>query len=652
MRNGPIRPEVRTSDIDRRNVSYAMWEQTVGVSPGLPWAPASSLGAQEVATLLATCRTAVLVVGRRKASAALLEHALASVPPSGRLYVYGPRALETNARIPQQLGVLSERVLPRLGLDAPADWLVVDSGRAALLLIGPSHDERRLLVRADGALARTLFEAFRALFWFHATREGLPDTGGTYAFRTPLPAPFPDPGADIVLPSGRIAIGKGLPDAIADAEIRIVPGGAAPDRADIVFVPPDPKSFASPMRLARDMARVVWLDTGLPRTSVSRERLVFDLVEAPIALQLEWPKKDAIELYHRLSRCAQKPEWQFHAQRRLADVAGRVLLEGATAPAGVRDSEVVQAADVIAPLDAFDGVQPDEFPEPPPLARRVTYEWSARPRTLPAGARKAELVRRWRDLDEWARRQVDTLRQTLAGMEGAEHGLLERVRARLSGHDALRQRRSRIQDELEELGEAPPSQHFAGAGDLVRRIAEAGREVRGMLDEAHRARLAAEDAVAEAEQRAAWQARTQRAAEELAAKRAELGSLELRVQAAAVALEEAEKTQKAAEVKRARKARDAAQEAVKRVSVEIRGREQRASEPFAFQAPARPPGPALPPEAAAPAVPEEAPPELGELFEHRNQRYLAVKTWDQVPRAVPVARRLQSVLVSSSEHAE
>jgi len=243
-------------------------------------------------------------------------------------------------------------------------------------------------------------------------------------------------------------------------------------------------------------------------------------------------------------------------------------------------------------------------------------------------------------------------------------------------------------------------------------------------------RVSAEDAAAEAQQRAEWEARTRRAAGDLTAKRAELAALEQREAAAATDLEEVEKSlgsaidavrevrrasltderdrvsaefgqarrerdaqlgapkhlrkeaarkvidveqrltrlkrefdslstwsppssefaEERAAVSRSREARDRAQNAAKVVSSEIRRLQQLASEEFAFKAPPRLPAPAAPQEVAPPPVPDEAPPEIGELFEHRGKRYLAVRTWEQVPPAIPVARRLKSEIVPLTDH--
>ena len=98
-------------------------------------------------------------------------------------------------------------------------------------------------------------------------------------------------------------------------------------------------------------------------------------------------------------------------------------------------------------------------------------------------------------------------------------------------------------------------------------------------------------------------------------------------------------------VTRARETRDKARAAAKEVLSEIHRLERLAREQFIFKSPPRLVAPAVPKEVPSPPVPDEAPPELGELFEHQGKRYLAVKTWEQVSKALLVAIRLKSTLV-------
>lgn len=69
------------------------------------------------------------------------------------------------------------------------------------------------------------------------------------------------------------------------------------------------------------------------------------------------------------------------------------------------------------------------------------------------------------------------------------------------------------------------------------------------------------------------------------------------------------------------------------------------AEEFRFSRPSRLEPPAALEVRAAPEIPAEAPPELGDLYEHQGRRYLAIRTWEQLKRAEPVARRLQAELV-------
>lgn len=725
MHSGPIDAATVEFEVDRRGDTCAVWEQSVGACADFPWPAASSITRSDVASLLSSAESAVLAVGRGAAGVQLLGHALDALPASCRLYLYASRAAENDANLRNRLSQLSGRVLARFGYDAPADWLAVDGGRAALLLVGPSGAVRRWRMTVDRPVARTLFEAFRVLFWFQASREGLADPSGEYGFRTPLPAPFVDPGDDVMLHSGRLVVGGALPEPLLDADIRIVTGSVGPGRAGTLFVAPDAREFGTALGLARGGAKVVWGDTGLPKTSVSRERAVLDLVESPLALQLEWPRADAIDLYHRLVKASQRPEWQFHPQRRLADIGGPVLLEGASGTVTVQEHELVRLPEVVVPLGGSAGTEPRQFPQPPPLARRVTYQWREIPETLPEGAREAELARSWRAVDEWARRQVEVLRQALATSEGMERGFLDRLRNAIGGHDERRRRRGRLKGQLDELGEAPPSRHHEGAAEVVRALEEIGEEIRDLLNQGHADRVQAESDAADEQQKSEWEARCGRARQELAAKRGELGlaesgeaaaaaeveAAELGLEAASVGARESrgaalareseriseelattrqerdaqgaskqqrkgaarrmhELEQQAARVKksldallgwrparselpaeyeaveRANGALKEARELVRALGADVDRLERAAAEPYFFRAPQSPAPPAMPQDAKAPIVPQDAMPELGEMFEHKGRRYLAVKTWEQAARAGVVAARLQATLVA------
>ncbi|MCO5166631.1 MAG: hypothetical protein M9894_09725 [Planctomycetes bacterium] len=729
MRSGPLAPELKERTVDRSETTFALWESVAGGGAcDLPWRKATDVVAA-VTSLIGSAKSLVVATGKTTTSGALLDAVLASPPGAVRTYVYAGRHVESDRRVFQALGSASDRLLMRLGYDLPADWLVADAGRAGVLLVGPPGADRRWAVPVDGQLARSLFEAFHALFWHHATREALPDAAGVVAFRSPLPAPTASRGNDVTLPAGRLLIDGKLAELIAEADVRVLPDGSVGGRAGIAFVPPK-GDVTVPKQLAAEATQVVWADAGLPRTAVSRERMVLDLVERPVALQLEWPRRDAIDMYHRLTKLAASPSWRFHARRRLADVTGEVLVEGATAPGKVVPVLTLDATEVTAPPDRFDEAQPERLPDPPPLALRVTYRWKLLPLALPTGAREAELTRQWRAVNEWATRRVETLRQALDGLEGEEKSILDRLRRWLSGHDELRRRHAMARETLQVLAEVPPGQQPATAGELLQQLEAATQDVKALAGEWHSVRSKAETSSAEASQRAEWQERTSRAASDAAAKRTELAGAEGQVQEAGSALESAEallkpaldvlrakrkaaleadrdlaakelaearreaeeqinaNSKKRKELKRrvttleerhgqigrdldlvnaweppssdlgealapvtaAKAALDAARERARTLSSAVATLEAATNEPFVFAPLSRPArAPELPVvDVAAPPVPGEAPPELGELFEHKNKRYLALKTWEQVARARPVAARLKADLVAMS----
>jgi colicin import membrane protein len=742
MRSGPIRAEQAEQRIDRRAESLALWERGRAASIDLPWTRAEQFNKDDLKSLLANATTVAVAVATTDPGRSLLEAALEHAPKSGRTYVYCDRAIEVDSGFVRRLGSLGDRVLVRLGYRLPADWLVVDQGRQGLLVVGPPGAARRWVIPVDGAIARSLFEAFRVLFWFHSSREALPDAAGNVAFRAPLAAPFDDPGADLPLAAGHLRFDAALDDPVPDADIRVSPQVSDPGPARVVFIPPTdsglngvavhPLSLDLPAALARSGKRLVWSDVGLPKMTITRQRAVLDLVDAPVALQLEWPRAAAIDLFHRLERVATQPEWEFHPARRLGDVQGEVLLHGARQPAKIQPSVTLDGGDASAPLMEFDTARPARLPAVPPLALEATIRWRRVPPALPAGSRTADLVRSWTAVDEWAARQVEAHRGRLDSLDGQE-GLLAKLRRWLPSRDAAVLERRRLRDELEVLGDARPSQAPEQARQQVDRLVQIGSKLDALQREAHEQRQSAEDAQAHETQKAAWETKVETAESKLLGLRAQLGANEEAQKAAkadeqtarevldelvgtirlqrlerleqegstlegeleAVRAEVAElesahrgRPPKAARKELSRKQHQAEQavarnkreregaggwtpqpaelgdaaallnEASKRLAdlgaqakvlvADVKAAERDAAQEFRFERPPRIPGLSTASAAAGPQIPAEAPPELGELFEHQGRRYLALRTWEQVRRAEPVARRLNAELVAAA----
>lgn len=538
MPTGAIQPLPQSRTLDRSNEAYALWEQNPTPNAvELPWPKAASLNAASVAALIANGKT-VMVGGSR---VGLYEHVLAAVRPDTRVYAYGAQAIEGNQGLEQTIAKAKNQIMVRLGYDLPANWIVVDGGRTGVLLVGSPGDEPQWAIPLAPVQARSLFEAFRILFWFHARRERLPDTAGSFGYRPPLQAPYRDPGTDVALPAGRLVLNGQLPDPVPDAEFRIVPNGLNPGRGSTLLMPPERGKFVQVRDLAQKGQTVVWTDTGLPRTTITRQRLVMDLIAAPIAIQLEWDTATAVDVFHRVHKACEAPKWVFHAQRRLQDIAGKVLLEGASSAMSVTKDEPISLPDVVAPLATFDSAEPKDFPKPYPLAKKVVYSWTTVPEVVPTGAGKAKMVKQWTALDEWAGRSVEVLRRRLDTMEQDEPGFLGRLKRLLSGQTAVKQERARIRNVLVELGEQPPSQR-SDAAKVVEDLVEEAKKIRQLLQRAHEDRQKAEDDADEEEQRVAWQASAERIKGELAEKRKALADLESKVPAAEGAFKEAEAT--------------------------------------------------------------------------------------------------------------
>jgi hypothetical protein len=130
----------------------------------------------------------------------------------------------------------------------------------------------------------------------------------------------------VALPAGRLVWNAPLPDSMRDAEIRILPSRTAPGRAAKFFVAPAADDFSFPQTLASATTRVVWSDLGLPRTAVSVERLLVDLVEGPIGLQLEWPRGNAVAMLQSLDAVARAPAFEFFQSGDCATCCARCSL--------------------------------------------------------------------------------------------------------------------------------------------------------------------------------------------------------------------------------------------------------------------------------------------------------------------------------------
>lgn len=615
-RSGPIAPENAVEAIDQGSNEYALWEhgETGAFSPPRDWVDMASRKALDLASVVKSAQVVAMAARGGEAAHRLLDSVLGSVGPQCRLYLYGDRALERDAAFVRKLKNVGDRALARLGARPPADWLTVDAGANGLLFAGPATGSPRWAIPVCAEVSQSLFVAFRTLFWFHADREALPDAGGASAMRKPLDSPFRDPGTDSRLPAGRLGFGQAFDDAVPDAEIRVSPPASGAAAARLFFVHPGAGAVSLKRPLARHKpgSRVVWADTGLPETAVTRRRMVTSFTEARTSLQLEWPAKDAIAMLNCLDDAAREPEWEFRPAARLGSVKGKVLLDGATEPAAVAAATELDGGDVPAPLSAFDHARPKPFPDIPPLALKVKVKWRRIPARVPRDAGKAEIQKDWDRADEWWKRVADGIRGALEDCKDPDDNFQELAR---------------IEEELTEACESPPSREPAEAGEILAKLAELADSANRVRQSIVERRQRAEDEAERAKQKAEWKSRIERAKANMEASQRKLSDLEARPRPSGTV---------------PRRVRREIADLKKKIGNARRA----ASEKFRFREPKRLPQP-QPINTQPPSVPPEALPEIGELYERNGKRFLAIRKWEEFEHAMPVAERLGAELVAA-----
>lgn len=618
-RSGQIVPENEVEETDRGAEECALWERRGdgAFSPPPSWIDLTSPEGADIASVVRDARVVAMAAGGAEAAHRLLDGVLKSAGPRRRVYLYGDRALARDAAFVGKLAANSDSMLARFGAPPPADWITVGAGAEGLLFAGPPTGHRRWAIPVRAEVSRSLFVAFRTLFWFHAEREALPDFDGAQAIRKPLDSPFPDPGTDVRLAAGRLGFGQTLDDPVPDAEIRVSPSISGARAARLFFMHPGAGavSLKRPLALRESGSQVVWVDTGLPETAVTRSRMVMSLAEAPIALQLEWPAKDAIAMLKCLDDAARQPEWEFRAAARLDSIKDEILLEGATEPAKVDATVELDGGDVRASLLEFDHARPKPFPDIPPLALKVKVKWRRIPAQVPPDAGKAKIQNDWDRVDDWARRIADEIRDALKEYKDGDDKLEE--------YD-------RIEDELVNASESPPSRVPAEAGKMLVKLADLAGEVNRTRQSIVGRRQEAKDEAELARQKSEWESRTDLAKANTETLQRQLTDLE----APSVGPDRPDR----AGGKRMRRE-------IAALNKKIKDGRRAASEEFRFRKPERLPPPPLI-DTQLPTVPQEELPEIGALYERNGQRFLAIRNWGQVGPATPVADRLRAELVA------
>ncbi len=519
-------------------------------------------------------------------------------------------------------------------------------------------------LRLDAAQTEAFRMVFLRLFWHEATEEAW--TGGRQlAWRAAAERPFDVPEVPPSAPVRLVPPSEaGLDTERASLHLATLPlPDAAPRR---LWVRAGGEHHERLARLVRDGAEVVWDELGLPDLAARDDGGTLLLPGSGDRLRIVLTAAQAGEAARLLAGPAR---WTFRVGARLGDHARdgvRLWLPGETAARAVERQQQIAVADVrAASIRVMEETAPATWPPPQPLALTVRYRWTVVPPLVPAGAAEDALHARWRAVDqEWASR-LDRLWEALKSAEkhrGSLGRTFSRLVSALLGFE--RTQREALAEVARLRKERPSALGPAAAPPMFARLAELEAQAAKLQNDLEDAeRKAREDEEREKQQRA-WQARIEAAKTDLGARREALAAAEARLAGVRAELTTHDEAPEP-EDKKARKDRAArrkklsdeqtrAEKDVAALGQEIASLGKRIEEPFVFQPPAsaaaRKPGnrfvPAATTARAAPAVPHEALPEVGELRSRGQQRYLVIRDWETLAAGEAAAARFPADLVS------
>lgn len=510
----------------------------------------------------------------------------------------------------------------------------------------------------------------RSAFLSSARAAGVVGSGGQPSkWRPAAERPF-----DVPLAPAAAVVRWDSPDARLTAKspgsLAHVSNGPPPDtKLRRLWYPAGPEHHDRLARLVQMGVDVVWSDRGLPDILVDGNAGEILLPGKLGRLRVRLTLAQIVEVGGVLEA---QPAWAFRTQVSLGDVSHRraqFWLPGEKSARGMETEQVIEVGEIQAKsLHDAPVAKPTSFPPAQPLALAARYRWTVIPPRVPAGAQEDPLVVRWRKLDEDWKTRLDRVREALTASEqdrGRIGGAFARLKSAMLGFDRAHKDLIRRITECE--GQRPSRVGPSEAHALMAKLAEiedAARKLRADLDETER--KARED-VERDKQKADWAQRVETAKDELPERRKDLVEAEERRAAVEAELTTIEENQKSVDGKRAKKdlaarrhrASDDLKRAInetRRLQEEIRSLEKLATDPFEFRpkvAPAARPAPSggrfVPaPSSARPSVevPDEALPEVGDLYNHKAQRYLAIQTWAELEAGEKAARRLSAQLVA------
>jgi len=590
---------------------------------------------------------------------AVFKELLAQASTGARVYVLVSPTWGTDVPIDPQL-LHASKVLIRRIPELPAS--AIHTARGARLWLGGPWS-----LRLDDAQAAAFRQVFLRLFWHEATEEAWTAGGKQPRWRVAGERPFDVPEVSRNA-SVRLASDARLEMDKRGALVHLT-GGSIPDVAPRkLWFPAGGDHHDGIAKLVQSESEVVWDDRGLPDMVVRDQggEVLLPGTRARLRIMLTpGQTSDATRILEAQAR------WTFGVDLRIGESSLRSAsfwLSGEKKARALETEQTIPIADVLATsLRTVPETAPTTWPVAQPLALSVRYRWTVVPPKLPAGTVEDPLVGQWRKVDEDWQSRIAQARQVLETAEenqGRIAKTLSRLASALLGfgrtHKGLLEHVAAM--EKARPSSAGPSSAPAMLSELAK-IEEQARKLQSDIDEAERKEQ--EDLERE-KQQATWQARVDEAKGKLPMRRDELAEAEKRRESFDEELGTIDAEMKAAdkdakkdlyaqqqklsdEVKRAK--RD-----VNRLRGEISSLEEQAAEKFEFRPPANPAmrpkqtaGRFVPPTSNArptSTVPDQALPEVGALRILKNQRYLVIKTWEELAAGEQAASRLSANLVA------
>jgi hypothetical protein len=618
-----------------------------------------------------------LLVLAAQLPAGAVEEALRAAERGARVYVlaspgFGEGGLEYGLQQRRDARVLVRRLA---GL--PASCVFSQRGARSGLWLGASTGGvPRWWLPLSAAQGEALFRAMLHLFWHEAEEEAWTG-GGPLRFQKALERPFDVPLPHMASPVKLVR--PGPTSAPEQGDILHLPAGELPasglPRPGLLFLPARAQGMEPLAALAREGTEVAWEDLGLPAFHGNARAAVLEPTSGTWTLRLELEPTQAGALHQLARLAAEHATWKLRTQLALADLRGEVWLPEAPTLQQRREEVELASGNVLAPeLRQMPGCEPKQWAPPPELALNVTWRWKVQPPVQPPGAAEAPLVREWKQLDTDVARRLGTVKDGLARAD-QHSGFLSKTFAALAGPLlGFGRTRTHLAKEAEEAARQPPSALGPeGARALLASLAKLEADAGKLTDDLGQAEQKAREDQEREEQRKAYDQKRQAAEEKLSGLRRQLDELLPRLTA-----KQEEKRQADEELRKAPKEKEKDLKArahllsgevfqleKQRKTLEsgMKAAEGTLKEEFMFR-PSRPgasgsknastPTKGFIPEAPrreASEVPTEALPSTGRLMQHKNERYLVISRWEELPRAEPEAERLKARLVAPPEAA-